>query len=272
MEHIIVFEQKNYMMQRITRILKKLSCKVYPAESYLELEQYLSLDLTDVDMIIAELNFDNEQEIQMISTFLKQYPNTKLIVFTTDLSRKAFLDSIKVGALDYIIHTSTDLEITERLQQHINTKASELVPTHLILNLNKYISGEMIKAKKGKYQLTIAFSTVVNEKGLHIVKEDTSLIANYFSSYYWDTDSILIYGFNHLLSFFPFCTQEMMAVLERKLQHTFAKCKVENISFAKYELQNTYVTFPEEGLSVEDILRIVRKKIELTAKQNNFNN
>lgn len=269
MEHIIVFEQKNYMMQRITRILKKLSCEVYPAETYLELEQSLNIEQNDVDMIIAELDFDNVQEIKMISTFLKQYPKTKLIVFTTDQSRKAFLDGIKVGASDYIIHTSTDSEITERLQQHINTKTSDLVPTHLILNLNKYISGEMIKAKKGKYQLTIVFSTVVNEKGLHIIKEDTSLIANYFSSYYWDTDAILIYGFNHLLSFFPFCTQEMLDVLERKLQHTFAKCKVENLNFAKYELQNTYVTFPEEGLSVDDILRIVRKKIELTSKQNN---
>ena len=266
MEHIIVFEQKTFMMQRITTLLGKLSCKVYPALNYLELEHYLGLDLVEVDMIIAELDFDNKQEIEMISNYLKHYPKTKLIIFTSDLTRQTFLDSIKVGASDYIIHTIPDTEISSRLKQHISKKPSTLVPTHLILNLNKYISGEMIKANKGNYQLTIAFSSVLNEKGLHIMKEDTSLIANYFSSNYWDTDSLVIYGFNHMLSFFPFCKKDMIELLDQKLQYTFARCKSENIHLAKYELQNTYVTFPEEGLTVEDILRIVRRKIEITSE------
>lgn len=266
MDHIIVFEQKTFMMQRITAILGKLSCKVYPALNYLELEHYLGLDLVEVDMIIAELDFDNKQEIEMIATYLKHYPNTKLIIFTSDLSRQAFLDSIKVGAADYIIHSIPDEEISLRLKQHISKKSSSLIPTHLILNLNKYISGEMIKANKGNYQLTIAFSSVVNENGLHILKEDTSLIANYFSANYWDTDSLVIYGFNHMLSFFPFCKKDMIELLDQKLQHTFARCKSDNIHLAKYQLQNTYVTFPEEGLTLEDILRIVRRKIEVTTE------
>jgi len=262
MQHIIVFEQKSFMMQRITSILTGLPCKVYTAVNYLELEHFLGLDLVQVDMIIAELDFDNDQEIEMISTYLKHYPNTKLIIFTSDLTRKAFLDSIKVGASDYIINNTNDVEITERLKQHLLSETSQLVPTHLILNLNNYISGELIKANKGNYELTIAFSTILNEKGFHVEKEDTSLVSNYFSSNYWDTDSLVIYGYNHMLSFFPFCTREMVALLDDKLQHMFASFKSQHIHLAKCELKNTYVTFPEEGLTVEDILKIVRRKIE----------
>jgi DNA-binding NarL/FixJ family response regulator len=262
MQHIIVFEQKTFMMKRINNILNDMPCKVYPALNYLELEHFLTLDLVQVDMIIAELNFDNSQEIEMITHYLKKYPNTKLVIFTSDLSRKAFLDSIKVGASDYIINNISDDEIKVRINQHISKKASSLIPTHLILNLNKYLSGELIKANKGNYKLTIAFSAIVNEKGLQVQSEDTSLVANFFSANYWDTDSIVIFGFNHMLSFFPFCTEDMIDILDQKLQHMFAACKSHNIHIAKYQLQNTYVTFPEEGLTVEDILKIVRRKIE----------
>lgn len=262
MQHIIVFEQKNFMMQRITKILDELPCKVYAALNYLELDHFLSLNLIQVDMIIAELDFDHSQEIEMISNYLKHYPNTKLIIFTSDSSRKAFLDSIKVGASDYIINNISDDDILARVSQHLTKKASSLVPTHLILNLNKYISGELIKANKGKYELTIAFSTITYEEGGHVEKEHTSAIANFLSTHYWDTDSIVIYGYNHMLSFFPFCTRDMIEILDKKLQHTFAQFKSQNLHLAKCVLNNTYVTFPEEGLTVEDILKIVRRKIE----------
>ncbi len=264
MEHIIVFEQKTFMMQRITTILETLPCKVYAAVNYLELEHFISLGIVQVDMIIAELDFDNDQEIEMISAYLKHYPNTKLIIFTSDLSRKAFLDSIKVGASDYIINNVTDIEIADRLKKHLVQEASSLIPTHLLLNLNKYISGELIKANKGNYQLTIAFTTIVNEKGLHVQKEETSLVGSFFSNNYWDTDSLVIYGYNHILSFFPFCSKDMITILDQKLQYIFAQFKSHNINLAKCELQNTYVSFPEEGLTVEDILKIVRRKIERT--------
>ncbi len=262
MQHIIVFEQKTFMMQRITNILENLPCKVYAALNYLELEHFLSLDLVQVDMIIAELDFDNNQEIEMIASYLKHYPNTKLIIFTSDSSRKAFLDSIKVGATDYIIQSISDDEIASRINQHLSKETSSLIPTHLILNLNKYISGELIKANKGNYKLTIAFSSIINESGSHVDKEETSKVANFFSSNYWDTDSIVIYGFNHMLSFFPFCNEEMIELVDDKLQYMFAQFKSQNIHLGKCELRNTYVTFPEEGLTVEDILKIVRRKIE----------
>jgi hypothetical protein len=48
------------------------------------------------------------------------------------------------------------------------------------------------------------------------------------------------------------------------MQYIFAQFKSHNINLAKCELQNTYVSFPEEGLTVEDILKIVRRKIERT--------
>lgn len=266
MRHIIVFEQKTFMMQRIKNVLKSEEYTLHEAQNYLHLEHFLTRDLIKVDMIIAELDFDNQQEIEMISFYLTKYPETKLIIFTSDISKKAFLDSIKVGAQDYIIHTVTDEEIMDRIQQHLIKDIDSLVPTHLILNLNKYISGEMIKANKGHYELTIAFTTILNEKGNHIQKEDTSNIANFFSNEYWDTDSLAIYGYNHMLSFFPFCNRDMIDILDKKIIHMFAQFKSENLHLAKCDIHNTYVTFPDEGLTVEDIIRIVRKKIEKGAQ------
>lgn len=266
MQHIVIFEQKQFMMKRIKNLIESNSTTIYEADNYLELEDLLNYRSLEIELIIAELNFENEQEIEMISNYLSTYPECKLIIFTSDMSRKAFLDSIKVGASDYIIHTISDDEIKMRIDQHMHKKNDQMVPTHLILNLNKYISGEMIKAQKGNYQLTIAFSTILNEKGLHISKEDTSKIANYFSSQYWDTDSIVIYGYNHLLSFFPFCEKKMIEILDKKISHMFAAFKSSNLHLAKSEIFNTYVTFPDEGLTVEDILRIVRKKIERSIK------
>ncbi len=90
------------------------------------------------------------------------------------------------------------------------------------------------------------------------------MVGSFFSNNYWDTDSLVIYGYNHILSFFPFCSKDMIDILDQKLQYIFAQFKSHNLTLAKCELQNTYVTFPEEGLTVEDILKIVRRKIERT--------
>lgn len=268
MQHIIIFEQKQFMMNRIKNLIDIKDTTIYEAKNYLELEDLLNYQDIQVDIIIAELNFDNDQEVEMISSYFERYPESKLIIFTSDTSKKAFLDSIKVGATDYIIHTVEDFEIKSRLRQHMHKKNTEMIPTHLILNLNKYISGEMIKAQKGHYELTIAFTTILNEKGLHILKEDTSRIANFFSSQYWDTDSLVVYGYNHILSFFPFCKKNMIEILDKKMNHMFASFKSQNLHLAKCEIFTTYVTFPDEGLTVEDILRIVRKKIEKNIKYN----
>lgn len=262
MKHIIIFQQKEFMMQRIKHVLSGALYTIHEAKTILDLENILAHDLIKVDMIIAELDFDKKQEIQMINNYLHSYPETKLIIFTNDMSRQTFLDSINVGAKDYIIHTVKDNELKDRLDRHLTSDVENLVPTHLILDLNKYISGEMIKANKGNYELTIVFSTIRNEKGLHILKEDTSKLGEFFSNMYWDTDSVVIYGYNHLLSFFPFCRKDMVETLEKKLHHMFAQFKAYNMHLAKCEMHNTFVTFPDEGLTVDDIIRIVRRKIE----------
>lgn len=268
MKHIIVFEQKQFLLERIRKVVNSELYKLYEATNPLALEHFLTHGLIKVDMIVAELNFNEKQEVEMITNYLHLYPETKLIIFTSDGSKQAFLDSIKVGAKDYIIHTASNEDIKRRIEQHLNSNQENMVPTHLILNLNKYISGEMIKANKGNYELTIAFSSILNEKNLHILKEDTSRVANYLSANYWDTDSLVIYGYNHLLSFFPFCTKDMVPLVDDKLQHLFAQFKAMNLDLGKCTMQNTYVTFPDEGLTVNDIIRIVRKKIE---KQANIN-
>lgn len=262
MQHIIVFEQQNFMMARMTKILSTLPCKVHTALNFLQLEYFLNHELAHVDMIIAELNFRSSQEIEMIAHYLQFYPDTTLIIFTTDHSRKAFLDSITVGASDYIIDDIPDEDIRIRIRQHLYENATSLIPTHLLLNLNKYLSGELIKANKGHYELTIAFTSITNEIGEHVSKEYTASVANYLSSHYWDTDSLVIYGYNHMLSFFPFCSKNTIQVLEKKLQSLFNSYKLNHHMVNHYKMHTTYVTFPEEGLTVEDILKIVRRKIE----------
>lgn len=262
MRNIIVYQEKPFLMGRIKKILSPNECKLYEAASYIDFESYLKKDIIQVDMIIAELNYRDNESAQLVIDYLKLHPETKLIVFTSDTSRESFLSSIPVGASDYIINNIKDDEIKARIKQHLSQELETLIPTHLILNLTRYISGELIKASKGNYELTIAFSTILNEKGYHILKEDTSGIANAFSNVYWDTDSILIYGYNHLLSFFPFCKRNTISQLDKKLQQLFAAYKAEHIHLAKCEIHNTYVTFPDEGLNVEAIIRIVTKKIE----------
>ena len=267
MQRIVVFEEKAYMMQRIKNLLVDKDVKVFEANNYDQLNNLLGLDLLDADMIIAELDFTSPVETQLIANYLDNHPHTTFIVYTSELNKKTFLKGINIGASDYILHSLPDEELKKRIHKHLKKVDYSILPINVILNLKRYISGEIQKADKGNYKLTITFSSLYDANDNEISKDDTSIISKYFSNSYWDTDSLVIYGNNHFLSLFPFCNNETISLVEKKMQHLIAEVKSKHLYMAKYNMKNTYATFPEEGLSTDDILIIIERKIEKMIEQ-----
>lgn len=268
MQRIIVFEEKAYMMKRIKDALKDSECKVYEANTYKDLNSLLDLDLLDANIIIADLDFTKELEVDLISKYLDDHPETIFIVTAPMLTKKTFIEGISIGASDYFLQTISNDELRRKINKYLKVDDQSHIAINVIINLRKYISGELQKASKGNYKLSLAFTTLSNENNRAIPKNKTTAIAKYFSNSYWDTDSLVIYGDNHLLSIFPFCNRETVELVELKLLHLFAEFKSTHIDMAKYNIHNTYATFPEEGISLEDILRIVERKIEIETKTN----
>lgn len=263
MRKIIIFEEVPNMTKRIKGVLKDTDDKIIEVSDNENLKNLLENDIFGIDLIIAELDFTFEPEVKLISTYLENHSGTNFIVFTPFLTKKTFLDGLAIGASDYILQTISDEDLKKRLNKYLVEDVQSPLPFNVIIDLRRLLSGEIQKANKGYYELTFFFSSIYDESDREILKEHTTIISKFFSNSYWETDSLIVYGNNNLLSVFPFCNLETIPLVEKKLQHLFAEIKNIHPEMGKYKLVNTYATFPEEGINLGDILQIIYKKIDL---------
>lgn len=264
MENILLYDVKPHMLNRLKNATLSPNIKIIEADSKEKFMDYLSSDIFDVSTIIGDINFEDLELTELVSNYITEHSTVSFIVFSNELTRNSFLKGVKIGISEYILKSSTIDELRVRIKNIIVKNKTTIIPTNVVLDLRKYISGELKKADKGNYTVTVAFSSLYDSNDNYIKIENTSIIAKYFSNSYWDTDSILIYGNNHLFSIFPFCDRESIDLLDEKLQHLLAEVKSKNLSFADFKIVSTYAAFPEEGLTIEDILKIIERKIDLT--------
>ena len=93
--------------------------------------------------------------------------------------------------------------------------------TILNFNLNDFLSGEIYKARKGKYNFTllsIKFSEYSEGEGgqtSFLIYSD--MIYRTIKELFWEADLYIQYGFQSHLGFFPFCTEKSVKIISNKI-------------------------------------------------------
>ncbi len=256
--HMVLFDEKAFIRNRIKSLLSLTDIRVHEATSYSQMINLVDHDTFDVDLIMADLNFEDPMLVDKMKEFRDQHKNVPLIVFSSTASRKVFVSAMKLGANDFILKSAEDNVLMTRIKRNIGLTTpiggQGTSGDKISINITKYLAGEIRKAQKGNYALTVCFSSVLDSNS-----EDASIrvsprFLSQLQGTYWETDALVSLGMNHFVSFFPFCGESGRNILESKLQSIFETLKSADENLMECKLVNDYVTFPEDGLTKEDIL------------------
>lgn len=212
------------------------------------------------DFILKSISGDELQRriVKIIGGECKKILPTDMVKSMLYDEKKRVKDTHAVMKPRQTVYTKP---IKENRQVENRMKSIEDIPSKVVIDLKKFLSGEIKKAEKGQYKLTITFSTIDGKKddvdgNLKVSK----VISGIFESY-WDTDFLVPYGNHMFVSFFPFCDENTLSIIEEKLQDIFIKrSNLEALS--NYKLNNSYITYPVNGMNKDNILKIIEKKME----------
>ncbi len=116
MSHILVVEDEAIIRTALKRLLERHQYQVKEAGSVSETEQY---DLNTFDLIISDLRLPGEPGTEMIKRAL----DTPVLIMTSYASLRSAVDSMKLGAVDYIAKPFDHDEMVETVQRIIAARS-----------------------------------------------------------------------------------------------------------------------------------------------------
>ncbi|MBS7526478.1 response regulator [Fusibacter paucivorans] len=262
MFRVLVYDEAQYIRSKVIRILKTFKIDVIEAGSQAQLNYLSNENGSRFDLILADVNFDSDGVSKWLENYMANHPFTPLIIYTSSVTRATLVSGLKLGAKDYILKSSDDDVFVERVMKNLqageSAKTEEVYLNQIVFDLNTYLSGELRKAQKGRYELSIGLSVIqpigenITDKDLNY--EEGSRIINRIRQHYWDTDLLIQYGPRGFVSFFPFCGINETEIVDGKLKMLFATMQENNANLKGFALMNTFVTYPKDGIDQQSIL------------------
>jgi DNA-binding NarL/FixJ family response regulator len=271
-ELIIVFDKMTSSKVRILRIFEDHGIGAEDANNKIELMNVLSINQDKKCILIMGIDDElSDDGLELVKVVKQLYSELAILILTSITKREFFARCIAEGVADYLLKPFEDDVLFERAQKlmNINHRVAESI---LRFNFPGYLRCEIIKAKKGKYPFTLLKSTVfsLTKDGFTGVDYEFSRLSNNIyedlNSLFWETDIFIQYNGDSYLGFFPFCGEENSALINEKVKKKFEKMKELNANLRKYEIINSFVTFPEDGDDVTVLLDKLTAKIEETVR------
>ncbi len=263
MYRMLLYDEAQYIRSKVKGIVKHFQVETFEAGSVLQLNRVLNESKGEFDLVLADLNFDNAPVIIWFEKYLEQHPFTPLIIYTSIVTRGNLASGLRLGAKDYILKSSDDDILLERIMKSLQTenlpRPKTEQPEQIVMNMQSFLTSEIRKAQKGRYEVSICLSSIqsvddsVTDKKLGY--DEGAVIIQKFKTKYWETDVMFQFGIHAFVSFFPFCGHEQVIIVDRKLKNVFQEIKDDSVSLRGFTLVNNFVTFPHDGEDKQQILK-----------------
>ncbi len=110
MSHILVVEDEAIIRSALRRLLERHQYQVSEAGSVADAVN--QFDLSTFDLVISDLRLPGEPGTEMI----RRAPDTPVLIMTSYASLRSAVDSMKLGAVDYIAKPFSTAELIARIQ------------------------------------------------------------------------------------------------------------------------------------------------------------
>lgn len=263
--NIILYERLSMIVYRARKAFENTDIIIHEATT----EAQISGLLKNLEISAIILDVDSEIEdngMSLLKRVREKVRKLPVIVMTSNSKKKFYVEAMLEGATDFILKPFENSTLVEKVQQYagINTfQKIELVT----FNLSQYIKGELRKAEKGKYPVSIMFITYTsdNEPGYAQAFNEIGTIEQItfenIRQLFWETDIFIRFGDRYYIGVFPFCSSSNTEVIKAKIEHRFLQLKYENSKLENFALITVFVTFPVDTDDVGQIQDILVKRV-----------
>ncbi|MBK5244514.1 MAG: response regulator [Eubacteriaceae bacterium] len=268
---VLVLVDSNVVVKnRIRKILSDQEITIYEAYNRWGLLKIMAENKYQVDLIITDVQIDTDSSLDGISLMklVKSKSDTiPVVVLTSTSSSEVILKYLSEGVAEYILKPFEDSYLKEKILKYINSESLTEF-TVIKFSLKNFLESEFYKAKKGGYPITllkISFQLNTSDPTKQLNNEFykySKSVYEEIKSTLWDSDIYIQHGYHSHLGFFPFCDQENSKIISSKIIAKFEAFKLTDPKMQDYTLIQTFVTYPTDGDSVNQLLMALESRTE----------
>lgn len=241
-----MLERVKFLTHRIKKILEGSRICVVETDNENTLLNSLNDVTGNIALVLLDLDLDQKYSMDILIETRKRLKTTPIIIMTSEGKKTLFIEAMLQGATDFIIKPFTDQLFAEKIQKRIAPKdfnSSEIIT----MDLNQYIKGELRKAEKGNFPLSLMFMYFENnsEDKSHD-RETNNFIFDYMKKQFWDTDLFIRFASEHGLGIFPFCDDKNTVIIKTKIELKFEELKKENARLKDYNMICAFISYPHD--------------------------
>jgi len=204
------------------------------------------------------LHIDEIQDYDIISKLMNKENKVPVIVLTTNKKRNFHIKGIQIGVSELILIPFKDNTLYSKVQRYVDEKRNSYIEL-VSFDFDNYLQGEIRKAQKGKFPVTLMFtSLVVDQEGDFEMDE---LEHNYYSNIYfneikklfWKTDIFIRFHTRYFLGVFPFCNKENSVIIKDKVFERYNHLTRERMLPTSFKPIIEFTSFPEDS---EDLITL----------------
>ena len=156
---VVLVEKNMNVISNISQLLSKYDIKLYSAANSIDLFNLISTQ-NNIDLIITEIDLKKENGIHIIQKLKNKGISIPVMILTSISERTIFFESIRAGAVDYVIKPFSSNLLIERIKHYIGS--SRQCSSHPSVNFYDNLHTEIVKAQKGRDDISFLMSSLHN--------------------------------------------------------------------------------------------------------------
>lgn len=256
--NLLILEKVKMLAIRIQNILHGSKICVVDEEDRLFNSLHNMVD--KVSLVILDIDIRDELAMDLISQVRVKTESTPIVILTQAAKKEFFVEAILNGATDFIIKPFLDQTFLSKVYKY-TAPIKRTGPELVAFSLKQYLKGELRKAEKGSFPLSIMFLIFQANESLDSDIEIDNLF-NRFKSLFWDTDVFIRFALKYYLGIFPFCDEKSTAIISKKIDERLVQLKETSEQYKYYGLKKVFASYPFDTTDKDQIFGLLIKRIK----------
>jgi two-component system response regulator PhoP len=268
---ILMMERVVALGLRMKQILEHDRICVYSADTEGKLFTAIYEFNDTLALILLDLDIEDSQALELLKETKKRVNNTPIIVLTSGKPKGFFIEAMLSGAADFILKPFTDALFLSKIDKYLKPASTQGIEM-VTLDLNRYLSGELRKAEKGSFPLTLMFLAFLKGSEDETLAEDKAAAAvsgkvfDGIRDLFWDTDIFICFASKYYLGVFPFCDEKNTAIISAKINRRFMELQKSNAILKSYRIAISFSSYPFDSRETGKIQEILINRVRETIK------
>ena len=175
------------------------------------------------------------------------------------------MKGIQIGVSELILVPFKDNTLFSKVQRYVDEKRNSYIEL-VAFNFENYLEGEIRKAQKGKFSVSLMFTTLIIDENSDFKPDEVE--NNYYANIYfneikklfWKTDIFIRFHTRYFLGVFPFCNNENTKVINEKVLERYEHLLEERMIPTAFKPLIEFVTFPKDSEDIKALQNILYNK------------